>query len=250
MELSWSTFLLEVINFLVLLAILKYFLYRPVLALIEQRRQRIEDSMAQAAVIKTEAETLHAQYENRLAEWEQEKKQAAAALEQQLARLRQQRMDEQDTELLQQRAKAEAIASKGREELQRQLEHRAMTQAASFASRLLTDFSDDGLQARVIARLLADLARFDESRLNELRQAWCDATETNTVVTAFPLDTAAQTSLLGDLARVLGDTGKPCSFSADLSLIAGVRIAIGPWLLRANLKDELEGFADSGNHLQ
>ena len=42
MELSWSTFFLEIINFLVLVWILKRFLYKPVMDVIARRREGIE----------------------------------------------------------------------------------------------------------------------------------------------------------------------------------------------------------------
>ena len=37
MQLNWSTFVLEIINFLILVWVLKRFLYKPVLAAIAQR---------------------------------------------------------------------------------------------------------------------------------------------------------------------------------------------------------------------
>ena len=48
MELNWSTFVLEILNFLVLVWILKRFLYKPVLAVIARRREGIEKSLAEA----------------------------------------------------------------------------------------------------------------------------------------------------------------------------------------------------------
>ena len=41
-ELSWSTFILEVINFIVLVFILKHFFYKPVLTAIARRRESID----------------------------------------------------------------------------------------------------------------------------------------------------------------------------------------------------------------
>ena len=41
MELNWTTFALEIVNFLALLWILKRFLYRPVLATLAERRAGI-----------------------------------------------------------------------------------------------------------------------------------------------------------------------------------------------------------------
>ena len=49
MELTWSTFILEIINFLILVWILKRFLYKPVMDAIAKRRASIEQSMQDAA---------------------------------------------------------------------------------------------------------------------------------------------------------------------------------------------------------
>ena len=52
MELNWSTFVLEIVNFVVLVFILQRFLYRPVLAVIERRRKSVEDRLSEAHRIR------------------------------------------------------------------------------------------------------------------------------------------------------------------------------------------------------
>ena len=84
MELNWSTFLLEIINFLVLVWILKHFLYKPILDVIARRRAGIEDRLAKAQQLHDEADTLKAEYENRLVDWEHERQQARVTLAQEL----------------------------------------------------------------------------------------------------------------------------------------------------------------------
>ena len=69
MELNWSTFLLEIINFLVLVWILKRFLYRPVLAVLEKRREEIAQSLNEANNHHTQAIELEQQYKKRLEDW-------------------------------------------------------------------------------------------------------------------------------------------------------------------------------------
>ena len=81
MELNWTTVILEIINFLVLVWILKRFLYRPVLQVIEERRARIEATLAEAKEQQEAAERLQPQYENRLAEWQRDKQTAREAFE-------------------------------------------------------------------------------------------------------------------------------------------------------------------------
>ena len=55
MELNWTTFTLEIINFLALLWILKRFLYQPVRAILAERRAGVERVLTQANTAQTEA---------------------------------------------------------------------------------------------------------------------------------------------------------------------------------------------------
>jgi len=49
-----------------------------------------------------------------------------------------------------------------------------------------------------------------------------------------------------DTLRTLFNRPIRCQFREDADLMAGVRITLGPWQLRANLQDELQGFAELG----
>ena len=69
MEFDWTTFALEIINFLILVWILKRFLYRPVLDVIARRRAGVEKTLADAKRIEAEAGELKQRCECELAQW-------------------------------------------------------------------------------------------------------------------------------------------------------------------------------------
>ena len=73
MELNWTTFALEIINFLALLWILKRFLYRPVMQTLAERRAGIERTLSEARASEAQAAAMQQQFAGRLADWEQEK---------------------------------------------------------------------------------------------------------------------------------------------------------------------------------
>lgn len=66
MQIDWTTFTLEIINFLVLVWILQRFLYRPVLNALDKRAARMRQQAEDAADARTKAEALKQQYETRL----------------------------------------------------------------------------------------------------------------------------------------------------------------------------------------
>ena len=73
MQFSWSTFVVEIVNFLILVWVLQRVLYLPVKKSILDRKQKIQASMDAAVQLKSEAQLLQTQYENRLNEWDKEK---------------------------------------------------------------------------------------------------------------------------------------------------------------------------------
>jgi len=69
---QFPKFLWQVANFLVLLFILKKFAYKPILNMLDERKNSIEQAINNAETARNEAEKLRKDYEDRLAETRQE----------------------------------------------------------------------------------------------------------------------------------------------------------------------------------
>lgn len=69
MEFNWTTFFLEIINFLVLIWILKRLLYQPIKKVILARKEAVQKTLDAANQAKKEATDLQAKYEDRSKEW-------------------------------------------------------------------------------------------------------------------------------------------------------------------------------------
>lgn len=243
MELSWSTFLLEMLNFLVLVWILKRFLYKPVLEVIARRREGIEAQLAEARQAQEEAAGLKAEYEGRLAERAREQQQARDALAEEINAERARLMSGLQDELAQQRKKAQVAEARQRSTQEREIEHQALQQGAQFATQLLSQAAVPELEARLLTLLLDGIAALPDDRINDLRTQWGEAPADIQVCSAFPLSDEQQQQLEQALCGLSG-LAVPVRFSQDGALLAGLRVAIGAWVLHANLQDELKGFAE------
>lgn len=243
MELDWSTFLLEIINFLVLVWILKRFLYQPVLDVIARRRSSIEEKLAKADAAQDEAAKLKAQYEGRLAEWEGERRKARDKLAQELDEERARQLEAMRSGVEQEREKILSANERQLAEQQRTIEYRALQQGAAFSSRLLEQAAGPELQARLLTLLLEELARLSDSQLADLKQQWGTPPDHIEVSSAFPLSDEQRQQLTDALHRSCG-LDCPLRFSEDDSLLAGLLITVGAWILAANVRDELSGFAE------
>ncbi len=58
----------QIINFIIILFVLSRWVFPPIMRMLEQRRQRIQDSLAEAERVRKEAASERAQYQQQLAE--------------------------------------------------------------------------------------------------------------------------------------------------------------------------------------
>ncbi len=242
MEVSWSTFFLEIVNFLILIWILKHFFYRPVLEVIARRRAAVEKILADAKAMQTAAEALKAQYENRLGQWEKERQAAHETLDKEIAAESARRLAVLQSALEQEREKARVLAARDAEAARIRTEQAALAHATQFATRLLSAVAGPETERRLLELLLKELPSLPPEAKDRLNTA-AKSADAARVVSAFPLDEASRQVLEHSLAALL-ERVPPFAYEEDKELLAGARITIGDWALRANLRDELGAFAE------
>ena len=245
MELNWTTFTLEVINFLVLVWILKRFLYRPVMDVIERRRERVEQALKDAQALRQEADALRDDYENRLNAWETEKITARDGLRQELQTERQQRLAQLAEETDKEREKIAVLQAREREDIQRHLELLAIEQGVKFTRQLLSRIACPELQTQLVRMLEQDIYKLPDERQKGLQAALQEDNVAVEVISAYPLTEAQQQTMRNALSSIRPDIANEWHFTEDPSLIAGVRVTVGPWVLSASLQDELRLFTEA-----
>ena len=241
MELSWSTFVLEIINFLVLVWILKRFLYKPVLAVIASRRAAIDKALTDARTLHADAQKLQEQYTSRFAEWERERQQRRESLDRELETEKTHKMAELQDSLKQEREKIRVSEARRQSDAVRKMEDTALTQGARFATRLLEQASGPELETRLIEMVISGLQELSTERISNLRNSYGKPPEVIVIRSVFPI-VDDQRQRLEQALTVLVDANIPLKFEQDNKLVAGVAITIGAWVLGANLRDELKGF--------
>ena len=248
MQIDWTTLVLEIINFLVLVWILKRFLYKPVMEAIAARQMRVEGKLAEARVIEDGARELESQYQRRLADWDMEKAKARAALDTELLQERNRQMQALDKALLEERERVAAVTAHKQQEAQRELEVEALAHAQRFASTLLARLADPVVESRFVSLLFEDWANLPDTQVESLRRAVLVDKAKATVTTAFPLSPAQRREIESALQSRL-EADLVVAFDEDPNLLAGVRLSLGPWQLNMNFADELASFKAAANHV-
>ena len=245
MELSWTTFILEAINFLVLVWLLKHLFYAPVKRAISQRRAAVEKTLKDAESTRRGAEDLKVRYEGRVREWEQEKERQREEFRKELNEEKTRQLKIIENLVATEREKAEAQEEKQAAERRAQNEKEAMKHAMEFTSRLLSALASPDLEGKIveIVREHISCAATEDLPATPGLQSG----EPVQVRSAYSLTELQRSSLSAALKQRLG-SNLPVTFDVDKKLLAGLEIAVGSYVLRANLRDELEYFSTDRNH--
>ncbi len=249
MQFDWTTFILEILNFLVLVWILQRFLYRPVLAMLDARQQRIKDETEHAAQLRNKAEALRQQFEQRLTDWNQQQETSRRQLDEELTQLRntatenlKQTLADEEAKL---RVRNQTLIAAREAALIREAAGAAYGQAAAMLQRL----ASPQLTQRIVEVFLQDLLNMPDSEQTALRKAAAILIAASAVelVSAHPLSETDQERVKETLSNVAGQTLQ-LTFKEDPALLAGLRAIVGECQLHANLADELAFFRRQANH--
>jgi F-type H+-transporting ATPase subunit b len=90
--------------------------------------------------------------------------------------------------------------------------------------------------------VITELNQLPEERITALRNGYGPKAQSIVVSSAYPLPGDQRQRLAEALKRATG-SDDPMQLEQDADLLAGLRITRGPWVIGANLRDELEGFA-------
>lgn len=248
MQLDWVSFALQIVNFLALVWILQRFLYRPVLQAIERRRAAVEKTLSDANTRQADAEALERQYHERLAAWEREKAELRGAALAKLEAERAQRLAALAAELDAERERRSVVDERQRRERESQQAAEAAAKGARFAARMLARIATPAVEARLLDMAREDLATLPQAQRDALAEACREGGGRVRVTSAFLLGEAQRETLVARLGMAL-QTDIAAEFEQDAGLLAGLRIGVGPWVMRANLQDELAYFAEGARRV-
>jgi len=232
------TFLFQVVNFLVLVAILRWLLYSPLREAIDRRREANAKAQADAEAARREAATLQQKLSAQLAELDRQRADVLLRAREQVDAETTAARAAAEGEIQRRRQEVAQQLDREREEALRSLRAELVHSAVELAERLLSEASDSTLQRQLACRLVEELRRIPDDERGRLRGEW-DEGEAAVVETAAELNG----ELLHDLGGAIESlAGRPLSVSVQVrqELVGGVRLRIGGHVWDASMAGRLE----------
>ena len=161
----------QIINFLILVALLKRFLYKPITQAMLARSQRIERQLAAAASKEQDAETEKELYLQKQQELEAQKQKWLKEARQSVIKEKEELTQTAIAEVNLRRSQWYKDFERDRHKLTHEIRNR-LTQQISLATRkALLDLANANLEEQVVEMLINRLYNLDGSQLNTIRAA-------------------------------------------------------------------------------
>jgi F-type H+-transporting ATPase subunit b len=148
--------LAQLVNFILLLVILRVVAYKPIIRMLDERSARIRESMERAEAVKEQAARTEEEFARRLAEARREGQEIIAQAEKIADRIRQDELDKTRREVEQMRAKALEDIERERERAVSELRKQVADLALFAAERVIGRSLDRASHYRLVDEALVE----------------------------------------------------------------------------------------------
>lgn len=238
MLIDWFTVGAQVLNFLILVWLMKRYLYHPVLNAIDAREKSIAAELADADAKKSEAQRQSDEFQQRNDEFEQQR-----------VALMKKATDEANTErqrlIEEARQAADTLSARRRETLEndarklnQSIVRRTQQEVFAIARKTLTDLSGAGLEERSCEAFLQRLREMDAGVKAELTTSLNASSESALIRSAFDLPEDQRLRIQKALNETFS-TDIPLRYETAPDLISGIEFTTNGRKIAWSISDYL-----------
>jgi F-type H+-transporting ATPase subunit b len=248
MLINWFTVGAQLLNFLILVWLMKRFLYQPILDAIDAREKRIAAELAGAAAKQAEAEQAREDLRHKDAAFDQQRatllRQAVDAAQEERQRLLEEARQAADTLS----AKRRQALAQEQQHLSDELARRTRDEVFAIVRKALADLAGIGLEARMSEVFVQRLRDLDSATRDDLVSTLVPGSDPVLVRSAFDLP-APQRSAIQAVLEDLFATRIQLQFETAPKLINGIELSVNGRKLGWSITDYLSAMEKSVGEL-
>ena len=248
MLIDWFTVIAQVINFLILVWLLKRFLYRPILNAIDAREKRIAAKIADAEAKEAEAQKQHEEYQQKNETFDQQRNARMNDVLEAAKTERAQLLDAARQESDDLRARLQQAIRNEQHSLNEELSRRAREEVFAIARKTLSDLAGTSLEQSMTEIFLGRLRELNDAQMAEVKSAFKTSSDTLLVRTAFKLPAQQRAAIETVIAEIFGKQ-KPLEFLIVPDLVSGIEISSDGRKIAWSIADYLGSLAKSVDDL-
>ena len=240
MDFNLTTFLVQIVNLFLLVWLLKRFLYRPVLAIIEKRRQEVIHNIQEAEKKLTEAEQTQKTLSKLKEDYEKQRQKRFSELDQEIHQQHAQMMKSLEVEFAQKRQKLQDDLNSNWTMAEATIHQMIGKEFLALAQKILTEWSHQSPVDQMLTLFGNKIVKLAASKRNQIQKILL-AQKSIQVISSTKLNQKQQQALRGVLLKNFTLPPKiRFQYKQQSHLILGLEIRIGDFSLDWNLNNYLD----------
>ena len=238
MKIDWFTVIAQVLNFLLLVWLLKRFLYKPILNAIEAREKKVADQLSDAESKKMEASRELTEYQQKNAAFDQRKEsmlsQAVTQSNEEKQRLLEQvRKQADDLRFQLQKAAKEQEGS-----LEKEIAEKAKQEVFAIARKALRDLATQDLEEQLVKRFIEKLNELSQTLKQQLNEMLQSDQKEILVKSAFDLTEKQKEEIKNELKKI-HEGESLYQFETSPQLISGIELSVNGYKVSWSISEYL-----------
>jgi len=224
MLIDWFTVGAQALNFLILVWLMKRYLYQPVLQAIDAREKRIAAQIADAVAKETTATQEKEEFQRKNTEFEKQRADMLGKAADEANAERQRLIDEARKTADALSARRDELLRSDAKNLHESIVRRTQAEVFAIARKTLTDLAGVSLEERMVAVFASRLQAMDGAARGKLAEALKNSAEPALIRSAFELP-SAQRSVLQQAINVTFSADIHLRFATAPDIVSGIELS-------------------------
>lgn len=239
MEIDWFTVIAQIVNFLILVWLLKRFLYKPVLKAIDERGKKIASQLDDAATKQAEAIKEQKLFRQKNEDFEKERASKMKDAHEEVNAEKTRLFEEVREESTAMRSTYEDSLKQQEKELSDAIKRKTKTEVFAIAGKTLADLANANLDEQVIIVFIKRIMDLDEENKAKFKNALIDSEKAIRIKSAFELSAPAKQELEKAIEKVSGQENN-FQYLLEPELVSGIEMNTESYQLSWNIDSYLD----------
>jgi len=238
MLIDWFTVIAQMINFLILVWLMKRFLYRPILNALDAREQRIAAQRIEAEAREAQAEAARLEFQGKTNAFEQQRVALFSRIEAEAEAERQRLREEARREADGLRQTLHDMLNSDFGKMHEELARKVGAEVLAIARKVLADLAGTELEAHMVEEFIRRLRRLDNDARSRMAATKRSSERFVLIRSAFKLAQPQRAAIEGAVRETIA-AGIPLRFETLPDLLGGIELVMQGEKLSWSIADYL-----------
>lgn len=239
MNIDPFTLVCQIINFIILVVLLRRFLYRPIVKAMDEREAKIAGRLKEAEARRLEAEQEAEAFRTRTQDLADRRDEMIAQAEKEADERRKELLEQARDEIHASKARWDEAVQQQRQSFMEELRRRTVDEVFSIARRALGDLAGEDIERRMIDTFLEHLQQLDETQQAQIEESLRQGHSEMVARCSVEPDEPTRNKVAEAVRARFGDSVE-VRFEAAPELICGIELNANDRKIAWNLEDYLD----------